>query len=79
MPYVEVYVDSQDVIDDLTDDDIIEELQGRGYDCSTLQKDTVAVDINKTILKLYELKRINSPEFDDVFTEFVYNTIGRII
>jgi hypothetical protein len=33
MPYVEVWVETDDLIDELDDDDLIEKLQSRGYSC----------------------------------------------
>lgn len=70
---VEVDVDIEIDSDDFSDEDLIEELEERGYSCEK----TVGCEIS--LDDLYELKRNSSIEFDKVFADYCYQEIGRIL
>lgn len=60
-------------IDDFDTDDLIDELESRGVDVYE------PIDDSQTLLKLYELKRSDSLQFDKEFADFIYKKIGRIL
>lgn len=33
MPYVNVWIETDDLVDDIADEELVEELEGRGYSC----------------------------------------------
>lgn len=90
MPYVnidtDVWVEPEEILSDLKDEDVVAELKRRGYNTDTLFKvATPEADAWKfgplvppiNLLNLYELKRVNDPRFDQAFSDFLWNNIGR--
>lgn len=65
----------QAVLRDCDDVDLIDEIESRGYSVNMGFKQTENVDI----FELYEMKRINSKNFDAVFAEYIWNNCGRIL
>ena len=90
MPYVQieqdVWVEPSDILIDLNDDDLIAELKARGYNTVVLtkvrQESSYVGPENKAEInleRLYELKRINSPAFDQAFRDYIWQMIGKVV
>jgi len=81
----EVWIEPSDVLSDLKDDEIIEELNMRGYNTNVLTKVRLAGESmpeNKaevTLERLYEMKRMNSPEFDRAFADYIWFNLGKVL
>lgn len=67
--YTEVEVDVE--LDDFSDDDLIEELESRGFDVRS-QTPT------ELITKIYELRRLGR-DYQQELTELIYASIGKIV
>jgi hypothetical protein len=63
MPYVEVWVDEEDVIDNASDDELIDELESRGF--TILERSQ-----NSPIFKIRQAYILESPEN---FRKFIEN------
>lgn len=89
MPYVtveeDVWIEPSDILPDLKDDEIIEELTARGYNTVILTKVRGAAESfpeNKAEInleRLYELKRVNSPAFDEAFAKYIWDNLGKVL
>jgi hypothetical protein len=76
MPYVNTYIEVDDVLDELSDDELIDELKRRGKDYNTQFVDG---DKMKEVLQsLYEKRRVGKDyqlELDDL----IYGILGKIV
>lgn len=88
MPYVqvdtEVWLDPEDFLRDLKDEDLIEELRCRHYNTDCLVKiantpPMSGTDHTMTLMRLYEMKKSEDPNFDAAFSEYIWNTLGKVI
>jgi hypothetical protein len=89
MPYVsveqDVWIDPADIIPDLKDEELIDELNLRGYNTIVLVKVRLhgeSMPENKaelTLERLFELKRMNSPEFDRAFSDYIWTNLGKVL
>lgn len=68
---VDIYMDEFD------DDDLIEELQDRGFIVGSKNKSIENSDVIELIKTLYE-KRRNSINYQQELDEIIYSVIGRI-
>ena len=88
MPYIqvdtEVWIEPEDFLRDLKDEDLIEELKCRNYNVDVLVKVQntpllSGTDHTMTLTRLYELKATKDPSFDAAFAEYIWNTLGKVI
>jgi hypothetical protein len=88
MPYIEidteVWMEPEEFLNYLKDDELIEELRARGYNTIVLTKIRPANEpyVNKAVInleRLYEMKRMNSPAFDAAFSEYIWNNLGKVL
>jgi predicted glycosyltransferase len=76
MPYVNTYVDSEDILDELSDDELITELEKRGKDYNL---NFVDGDKMRMILQsLYEKRRIGK-DYQAELDELIYGILGKVI
>jgi hypothetical protein len=71
--YKEVEVDVE--LDDFTDDDLIEELEGRGF---TIDGHSMPEDNNELLTKIYHLRR-QGQAFDQELGQLIYQVLGRVV
>ncbi len=70
--YAEVSVEVD--LEDFEDDDLISELQSRGYSVGEEFKADESLEV------LYELKKLQkNAEFEAKFAEYVWETIGKLL
>lgn len=88
MPYIqvdtEVWIEPEDFLRDLKDEDLIEELKCRNYNVDVLVKVQntpllSGTDHTPTLMMLFEMKRRNDPKFDEAFAEYIWNTLGKVV
>ena len=76
MPYVNTYVDSEDILEELSDDELIDELTRRGKDYNTQFVDG---DKMKEVLQsLYEKRRIGK-DYQSELDQLIYGILGKIV
>jgi hypothetical protein len=76
MPYVNTYVDSEDILDELSDDELITELEKRGKDYNL---NFVDGDKMKEVLQsLYEKRRIGN-DYQSELDQLIYGILGKVI
>jgi hypothetical protein len=76
MPYVNTYIEVDDVLDELSDDELIDELTRRGKDYNTQFVDG---DKMKEVLQsLYEKRRIGK-DYQVELDQLIYGILGKII
>lgn len=76
MPYVNTYIEVDDVLDELSDDELIDELTRRGKDYNTQFVDG---DKMKEVLQtLYEKRRVGK-DYQVELDELIYGILGKII
>jgi hypothetical protein len=76
MPYVNTYVDSEDILEELSDDALIAELEKRGKDYNL---NFVDGDEMRMILQsLYEKRRIGK-DYQAELDELIYGILGKIV
>jgi hypothetical protein len=78
MPYVnvDVDIDIDEILKDLTDDEIIDELKSRGkdYNLNFVDPDKM----KEVLLSLYEKRRIGK-DYQSELDELIYGILGKII
>jgi hypothetical protein len=88
MPYInidtEVWIEPEEVLDSIKDDELIEEMIRRGYNAETLTKiraeDALGLrEMTITFERLFELKRANSPDFDKAFSDYCWVVLGKVL
>ena len=76
MPYVNTQVEVDDVLDELSDDELIDELKRRGNDYNTQFVDG---DKMKEVLQsLYEKRRVGK-DYQSELDELIYGILGKVI
>jgi hypothetical protein len=76
MPYVNVHVDLDDVLDDLSDDDLIEELERRRSDYNT---NGIDADAMRGLLETIWLNRRNGKDYQAELDALIYGVLGKVI
>jgi len=76
MPYVNTYVEVDDVLDELSDDELIDELKRRGNDYNTQFVD--GDEMRMVLQTLYEKRRIGK-DYQSELNELIYGILGKII
>jgi hypothetical protein len=76
MPYVNTYIEVDDVLDELSDDELIDELTRRGKDYNTQFVDG---DKMKEVLQsLYEKRRVGK-DYQSELDQLIYGILGKVI
>jgi hypothetical protein len=76
MPHVNTYVEVDDVLDELSDDDLIKELKRRGYDYNTQFVD--GEEMRQVLQTLY-VKRRTGKDYQAELDQLIYGILGKII
>ena len=76
MPYIEVETEVWVDLDTFETDELVEEVENRGY---VVIKDYADTHVSSPLQRLYELKRVNDPSFDKEFADFIYTSIGKVL
>lgn len=72
-----VTVDVEVDLNDINDDDMVEHLEERGYVITETEEDNV--DILQTIKDLVDVRMYKPEQFDEAFSTFAWNTVGKIV
>lgn len=70
MPYVNVHVDAED----FDDEDLIEELESRGYSVNQ----EASGEASHHIMGIYLHRRLGLP-YDDLVDKMIYEVLGKVI
>lgn len=76
MPYVNTYIEVDVVLDELSDDDLIDELKRRGKDYNTQFVD--GEEMRQVLQNLYEKRRIGK-DYQAELNQLIYGILGKII
>ena len=76
MPYVNTYVEVDDVLDELSDDELIDELKRRGNDYNTQFVD--GDEMRMVLQTLYEKRRIGK-DYQSELDQLIYGILGKIV
>jgi hypothetical protein len=76
MPYVNVDIDTDEILAELTDNELIDELKRRGIDYNTEFLD--GDEMKDVLLSLYEKRRIGK-DYQSELNELIYGSLGKII
>jgi hypothetical protein len=89
MPYVNTYIEVDDVLDELSDDELIDELTRRGKDYNTqfvngdkmkevLQSLYEKHKMKEVLQSLYEKRRIGK-DYQSELDQLIYGILGKVI
>jgi hypothetical protein len=76
MPYVNTYVEVDDVLEELSDDELIDELKRRGQDYNTSFVDG---DAMRLILEKIWLNRRLGKNYQTELNDLIYGVLGKIV
>jgi hypothetical protein len=76
MPYMEVWVDPEDNLEEYSDDDLIDELKRRGQDYNTTFVDA---DAMRSVLEKIWYKRRLDKDYQTELNELIYGVLGKIV
>ena len=76
MPYINTYVEVDDVLDELSDDELIGELKRRGQDYNTTFVDA---DAMRSVLEKIWYKRRLGKDYQTELNELIYGVLGKIV
>jgi hypothetical protein len=76
MPYVETYIDADDVLRELSDDELIDELKRRGKDYNTEFVD--GEEMRMVLQTIYEKRRIGK-DYQSELDQLIYSILGKFI
>jgi hypothetical protein len=76
MPYVETYIDADDVLRELSDDELIDELKRRGKDYNTEFVD--GEEMCMVLQTLHEKRRIGK-DYQSELDQLIYSILGKFI
>lgn len=76
MPYVNTYVEVDDILDELSDDDLIDELKRRGKDYNTQFVD--GEEMRQILQTLYEKRRVGK-DYQAELDQLIYGILGKIV
>lgn len=76
MPYVNTYIEVDDVLDELSDDELIDELRRRGKNYNTQFVD--GEEMRQVLQTLYEKRRIGK-DYQAELDNLIYSILGKII
>ena len=72
MTYVTVQVDADEILEELTDEELISELKSRGKDYNDPDK------MKEVLQTLYEKRRLGE-DYQSELDELIYGILGKII
>jgi hypothetical protein len=76
MPYVNTYVEVDDVLDELSDDELIDELKRRGNGYNTQFVDG---DAMRELLEKIWLNRRMGRDYQSELDRLIYGVLGKVI
>ena len=76
MPYVNTYIEVDDVLDELSDDELIDELKRRGKDYNTQFVD--GEEMRQVLQTLYEKRRVGK-DYQAELEQLIYGILGKIV
>ena len=76
MPYVNTYIEVDDVLDELSDDELIDELKRRGKEYNTEFVD--GDEMRMVLQSLYEKRRLGK-DYQSELDQLIYGILGKII
>jgi hypothetical protein len=76
MPYVNTYVEVDDVLEELSDDELIDELKRRGQDYNTSFVDG---DAMRELLEKIWLNRRLGKDYQTELNDLIYGVLGKIV
>jgi len=76
MGYYNVYVDEDDLLEELSDDDLINELERRGRDYNTKGVDA---DEMRSLLEKIWLNRREGRDYQSELDQLIYGVLGKVI
>ena len=76
MPYMEVWVDPEDNLEEYSDDDLIDELKRRGQDYNTTFVDA---DAMRSVLEKIWYNRRLGKDYQTELNELIYGVLGKIV
>ena len=76
MPYVNTYIEVDDVLDELSDDELIDELKRRGNDYNTQFVD--GDEMKEVLQTLYEKRRIGK-DYQSELNQLIYSILGKVV
>jgi hypothetical protein len=76
MPYVNTYVEVDVILDELSDDELIDELKRRGNDYNTQFVD--GDEMRMVLQSLYEKRRLGK-DYQSELDQLIYGILGKII
>ena len=76
MPYINTYVEVDDVLEELSDDELIDELKRRGQDYNTSFVDG---DAMRELLEKIWLNRRLGKDYQTELNDLIYGVLGKIV
>ena len=76
MPYVNTYVEIDDVLDEIDTDDLVAELERRGRDYNTYGVDA---DEMRRVLESIWLKRRMNQDYQSELNQLIYGLLGKVL
>lgn len=76
MPYVEVWVDPENNLEEYSDDELIDELKRRGQDYNTTFVDA---DAMRSVLEKIWYNRRLGKDYQTELNELIYGVLGKIV
>ncbi len=76
MPYVNTYIEVDDVLDEISDDELIDELKRRGKDYNNSFVD--GEEMRQVLQNLYEKRRVGK-DYQSELDQLIYGILGKII
>jgi len=76
MPYVEVWVDPENNLEEYSDDELIGELKRRGQDYNTTFVDA---DAMRSVLEKIWYNRRLGKDYQTELNELIYGVLGKIV
>lgn len=76
MPYVNVHVDYDDILDEIDTDDLIDELERRGRDYNTYGVD--GEEMRQLLQKIWLNRRLGK-DYQSELDALIYGVLGKIV
>lgn len=76
MPYINTYIDIDDVLDEIDTDDLLDELKRRGQDYNTYGVDG---DEMRRILETIWSKRRLNQDYQSELDSLIYGVLGKVL
>jgi hypothetical protein len=76
MPYINSYVEVEDILDEIDTDDLLDELKRRGQDYNTYGVDG---DEMRIVLESIWLKRRMNQDYQVELDKLIYGILGKVL